>query len=38
MSVVICFGIYLAYLLLNRLLGIYEYKVQHTKREERWKW
>lgn len=38
MSVVICFIAYLTYKLVDRLIGVLEYKTHHTKRESRYEW
>lgn len=38
-SFVLVIGIlYLVNKLGNRLIDIWEYKIQHTKREDRWQW
>ena len=38
-SFILSIGIlYLLYKISNRLIDIYEYKIQHTKREDRWQW
>lgn len=31
-------SLYLIYKFGNRLLDIWEYKIHHTKREDRWQW